>query len=282
MTRTLSSWFLLALISLFCFSAEAGAHTVITRTSDGETVTVPQLAAAAKDSQVIVVGESHDNDHHHELQLDLIRSLNESKLPLAIGIEMVQSDFQSQLDAWSAGKLSEEVMQTVFELNWSGWPLYREIFLYARDNRIPMIALNVPLHIVRKVSQQGFSSLTLEEKGDLPAGTSCDLRNPQIAFLRRSFQGVSHHGENGKMFSNFCEAQTVRNSGMALNTARYLEKQPGRRIVVLTGIWHAVKYGIPDQLQRLGKLSYTVILPETPFINKENAGSAEADYLVEQ
>ena len=282
MSRPASPMFLLTLISLFCFSVEASAHTIITRTSDGEKVPVPQLAASARESRVIIIGESHDNEYHHELQLDLIRSLDESSLPLAIGVEMIQSDFQPQLDAWSAGKLGEEVMQGVFELNWSDWPLYREIFLYARDHHIPMIALNVPLHIVRKVSQQGFSSLTREEKGDLPAGTSCDLRNPQVVFLRKSFQGVSHHGENGKMFSNFCEAQTVRNSGMALTMTRYLEKQPGRRMVVLTGIWHAVKYGIPDQLQRLGKLNYTVILPETPFINRENAGSAEADYLVEQ
>ncbi len=282
MSRAPSYVFLLALISLFCLSVEARAHTLITRTSDGETVTVAQLAATAKESRVIIVGESHDNEYHHELQLDLIRSLNESGVPLAVGVEMIQSDFQPQLDAWSAGKLSEKVIQAVFELNWSDWPLYREIFLYTRDHHIPMIALNVPLHIVRKVSQQGFNSLTPEEKGDLPAGTSCDLRNPQIAFLRKSFQGVRHHGENGKMFSNFCEAQTVRNSGMALTMTRYLAKEPGRRIVVLTGIWHAVKYGIPEQLLRLGKLNYTVILPETPFINKENAGSAEADYLVEQ
>jgi uncharacterized iron-regulated protein len=272
----------LALVSLSCCSVEAGAHTIITRTSDGKTVTVPQLAASAGESRVIIIGESHDNEYHHELQLDLIRSLEERSLPLAIGLEMIQTDFQPQLDAWSAGKLSEEVMRAVFELNWSDWPLYREIFLYARDRHIPMIALNVPLHIVRKVSQHGFSSLTPQEKGGLPPGTSCDLKNPQIAFLRKSFQGVRHHGENGKMFSNFCEAQTVRNSGMALTMTRYLEKEPGRRMVVLTGIWHAVKYGIPDQLQRLGKLKCTVILPQTPFINKDNAGSAEADYLVEQ
>ncbi|WP_328760677.1 ChaN family lipoprotein [Geomonas azotofigens] len=79
-----------------------------------------------------------------------------------------------------------------------------------------------------------------------------------------------------------CEAQTVRNSGMAVAITRYLDKEPRRKLVVLTGVWHAVKYGIPDQLRRLGtRLEWTVILPETPYLNSGNSGASEADYLVE-
>jgi len=37
---------------------------------------------------------------------------------------------------------------------------------------------------------------------------------------------------------------------------------------------------IPDQLTRVGsRLSYTVILPETPELSNGNSGLAEADYL---
>ncbi len=263
-------------------SVDAAAHIIITRTSDSQQVSMAELSAAAASSDLILMGESHDDKYHHELQLDLIRSLLAGKQPLTIGLEMMQSDYQAQLDEWTSGRISEGVMQAVFERNWSDWPMYRDIFIYARDNKIPMVALNVPKHIVKKVSMHGFSSLTPEEKGNLPSGTSCDLKNPQVAFLKKAFQAVANHGQSGKMFSNFCEAQTVRNSGMALNMARYAAKQPGRKILVLTGIWHAVKYGIPDQLQRLGsKLSYTVILPETPYLNNTNSGASEADYLVE-
>lgn len=270
------------LIAFLSLCAETGAHTIITRTSDGEKVTLPQLVHAASASDVVLVGESHDEPYHHELQLDLLRSLHSSKLPLAIGLEMMQSDYQEALDAWTGGELAESAMQEIFEKNWTDWYLYRDIFVFARDKRIPMVALNVPLQIVRKVSQQGFGALTAEERKDLPAGTSCDLKNPQVAFLKKAFQSVPHHGRNGKMFSNFCEAQTVRNSGMAINATRYLGREPGRKLVVLTGIWHAVKYGIPDQLQRLGgKITCTVIIPETPYLNSGNAGSDEADYLVE-
>jgi uncharacterized iron-regulated protein len=267
---------IVALFIALCLVSTVQAHTVITRMSDRQNVSMAQLAAAAGNSDLVLVGEVHDNKEHHDLQLELIRSLAQKKPQLAIGLEMVPTGRQRQLDEWSAGRMSETVMRAVFHENWTDWELYRDIFLFARDHRIPMVALDVPVQVVRKVSQHGFKSLTPEERRDLPAGTSCDLNNPQISLLRKSFS--QHYGE--KEFSYFCEAQTVRNSGMAINVMHYLKTHPGRRIAVLTGIWHAVKYAIPDQLARSGsRLSYTVILPETPELSSENAGAAEADFL---
>jgi len=68
---------------------------------------------------------------------------------------------------------------------------------------------------------------------------------------------------------------------MAMNIARYATKHPGRTIVPLAGIWHAVKNAIPETLQRSGsKLTYTVILPEIQELNSRNAGTGEADYMI--
>jgi len=267
---------------VLALAAEAQAFHAITRLSDGQNISLSQLTAAAGSSDFILIGEAHDNRIHHDMQLDMIRLLA-GKLQLAIGLEMIQADNQRQLDDWSGGVLSEPAMQAVFSKNWSeDWQIYRDIFIFARDNHIPMVALNVPIAIVRKVSQYGFASLTPEEKKDLPEGTSCDLSNPQIVLLKKSFQEVGDHLGHGKNFSNFCEAQTVRNSGMAIHLARFLKSHPKRKIVGLTGILHAVKYAIPVQLQRNGgKLSYTVILPEPPAFNRDNTSVQEADYLVE-
>lgn len=272
----------LTLVLVFTLHGNAFGHTIITRVSDGAPLTVPQLAAAASLSEVVLIGESHDDPYHHELQLELLKALQPGKSPLAIGLEMMQSDAQKELDGWVAGSLGEPEIRQAFERNWSDWELYRDIFIFARQHRIPMVALNVPINIVRKVSRDGFASLTPEERKNLPPGTSCDLNSRQIAFLRKSFGDVQYHLQSGKKFNNFCEAQTVRNSGMAVAITRYLAKEPRRKLVVLTGVWHAVKYGIPEQLRRLGSgLHFTVILPETPYLNSGNSGENEADYLVE-
>jgi len=268
-------------IMLF-LAAEAYASAVITRMSDRQILPLSQLVNDLERSDLILIGEAHDNRQHHEMQLALIRALWAKRAPLAIGVEVIQSDSQQLLDDWTAGKVSEQSFQVGYTRNWSmDWTLYRDIFIFARDNRIPMIALNVPQEIVSKVSRQGFASLTPAERKDLPQGTTCDLNNPHTAFLRSSFKKVFNHVANGSIFTYFCEAQAVRNSGMAINIARYQKSHPGTRIVALAGVWHAVKNAIPEQLERNGsKQSFRVVLPELPELNSDNSTAEVTDYMI--
>jgi uncharacterized iron-regulated protein len=158
--------------------------------------------------------------------------------------------------------------------------LYRDIFIFARENRIPMIALNIPKEIVFKVARQGFASLTPEERKNLPSGVTCDLNKPQTEFLKKTFEEVFKHEANGKVFAYFCEAQAVRNNGMAMNIANDQKRHPGRKLVALTGIWHAVKHGIPERLAGINSPSYKVILPEIAELGTRNASVAITDYLI--
>jgi len=280
MSKAVQSILILA-ISLM-LTVDAYAETVVTRVSDKQHVTMSYLISETKRSDLVLIGEAHDDKAHHEMQLSLIRSLCTPKSPFVIGLEMFQADSQSELDNWTAGKLSEKEFQTVYARNWSlDWSLYRDIFLYARDNHIPMVALNISKELVAKVSRFGFASLTPEERRYLPTGATCDLNNPHTIFLKDSFQEVFKHASNGRNFTFFCEAQTLRNSGMAMNIARYVQKHPGRKIVALAGIWHAVKNAIPDQLERSeSTLTNTVILPEIAELNAKNATPGVADYLI--
>ncbi|HJV66096.1 MAG TPA: ChaN family lipoprotein [Geomonas sp.] len=263
-------------------AALADGHELVTRLSDREPATFSEVIARATGSDLVLIGESHDNASHHEMELAVIRALWNKKLPLAIGLEMMQTDSQKQLDDWTEGKIDEQHFRLVFADNWSmDWDMYRDIFIFAREHRVPMVALNIPKEIVSKVAHQGFASLTQEERKDLPQGTSCDLNNPNTQVLIKTFRSVPSHREGGKMFTYFCEAQTLRNSGMALNIARYHGKHPGIKMVSLTGIWHAVKNAIPDQLDRHGsKLGCLIILPEIPEAPAGTFEADSADYLI--
>ena len=273
----------LILILACCSALPANAFSggVITRMSDRQAISFSQMMTDTEGSNVIFVAEDHANISHHELQLDIIRSLRAMKKNMAIGLEMFQTDYQGQLDDWIDGKMTEQSFKAVYDRNWSyDWPLYRDIFIFARDNHIPMIALNIPKEIVFKVARQGFASLTLEERKNLPLGVTCDLNNPQTEFLKKTFQSVFKHEANGKVFDYFCEAQGVRNSGMAMNIVNDQKKHPDRILVALAGTWHAVKHGIPERFENFKNLSYKVIQPEIPELHARNATSALIDYLV--
>ena len=273
---------ILLLVCCTIIPAYVFAGGVITRMSDRHTVSFSQMMADTEGSDVILIAEAHDNKIHHDFELEVIRSFRAKKIPLSIGLEMFQTDNQKQLDDWIAGRLTEESFKAVFARNWSyEWSLYRDIFIFARDNHIPMIALNIPKEIVFKVARQGFASLTPEERKNLPSGVTCDLNKPQTEFLKKTFEDVFKHEANGKVFTYFCEAQAVRNNGMAMNIVNDQTKHPGRKLVALAGTWHAIKHGIPDSLENIGSLGYRVILPEIAELGAKNTTSAIADYLIE-
>lgn len=280
MHKTMARFFLIFSCVILPFSAHAG-QTVIS-VSDRKPVTMQQLTARAEAADLVMIGEVHDQAPHHQLQLEVIRALKERKVPLAIGVEVMQSDSQKELDAFLAGRMTEGEFRQVFARNWSyDWGYYRDIFLFARDNGIPIIGLNVPKELVMKVSRRGYQSLTPQERKSLPEGTACDLNNPHTEFLKKSFAHLFKQVTNGRIFEYFCEAQTLRNSGMAMNIRQYLKKSPKTKIVALTGIWHGVKNAVPEQLARNGaQLSTLVIMPEIAEFSGGKATPDVIDYLV--
>ncbi|QWV95705.1 ChaN family lipoprotein [Geomonas oryzisoli] len=279
MPKTFALFF--AVLSILTLPCHARAGQSITRVSDRQAVPLQEVVAKAEAADLVLIGEVHDEARHHDLQLEVIRELKARKLPLAIGVEVMQSDYQKELDAFVAGTMSEAEFRPIFARNWSyDWRLYRDIFMFARENRIPIIGLNVPKELVIKVSRGGYASLTPEERKNLPEGTTCDLNNPHTEFLKQSFGEIFKHNAKGRVFQYFCEAQTLRNSGMATNVARYRKKAPKTKIVVLSGVWHAVKNAIPEQLARQGaKLSTLVLMPEIREFSDGKASPDFVDYL---
>ena len=241
-------------------------------------ISLEQAAGELPSPGIVYVGEFHDNAAHHAAQLAVIQSLDKRKRPVAVGLEMFQHIEQSILDAWVARTLSEGEMRRAFARNWSqDWHLYREIFLYCRDRRIPMIGLNVPRSITRKVARNGFESLTSEEIGKLPP-IVCRVDREYEEFLRRVLG--SHGSESG--FRRFCEAQLVWDTAMAIYALAYLKDHPERTVVVLCGMIHAWKKAAPDQAARENAdVEQAVIQPSVE--GRWTPGSVskkDADYLI--
>ena len=241
-------------------------------------ISLEQAVAKLPSPGIVYVGEFHDNAAHHAAQLAVIQSLDKRKRPLAVGLEMFQHIEQSVLDAWVAQELSEDEMRRAFFRNWNqDWNLYRDIFLYCRDRSIPMVGLNVPRSITRKVAREGFESLTQEEIGKLPP-IVCRVDRDYEAFLRRVLG--SHGSDSG--FSRFCEAQLVWDAAMAIYALEHLKNHPERTVVVLCGMIHAWKKAAPEQAVRAkADVEQAVIQPSvkgrwTPgSVSKE-----DADYLI--
>ena len=237
-----------------------------------------EAVADLKKNRIVLVGEHHNKVQHHRAQLAVIRALKEAGIEVAIGLEMFRHESQPALDRWVSGKIDPESFEKIYYDNWNfPWQAYSMIFEYARKHNIPMIGLNVPREITRKVSRNGFKSLTAEQKGQL-AEVSCVVDQQYMNYIRQAFGG---HGHGQLNFIYFCEAQMVWDTAFAVYSLNYLEKNPNAVVVLLTGVGHAQKGAVPRQIQIRSKMPYTVILPEVSGgIDKETISSNEADYLM--
>lgn len=228
--------------------------------------------------QTVFIGEIHDQPAHHQAQLQLIKELHQAGAAISVGLEMFRQDGQAVLDKWVQGQIDEAEFSRIFLQHWSTWDLYRDIFVFARDNKIPLVGLNIPREIVSQVARNGFSSLSKQQRKKLPIAT-CNVSPEYQAFIRRALGG---HSDNLTVFENFCEAQMLWDVSMAKTLDDYLKIYPQRIVVVLAGNGHSWKHGIPEQLARLGDYSYRVLLPEVHGrIDLRTIGSADADYLLQ-
>jgi uncharacterized iron-regulated protein len=235
---------------------------------------IPEL----KKNRVILVGEHHTSIDHHFGQLNVIQSLKEAGVQVAIGLEMFRDDSQQALDQWVAGTISEEQFEAIYYDNWNyPWPVYRMIFDYARQEKIPMIGLNVPREITRQVSQGGFNSLSEEQRGKLK-DVSCRVDKEYMDYIKRAFGGHAHGQIN---FTYFCEAQMVWDTAMAVNTLEYLKKEPDSVVVLLAGAGHVRKGAVPRQIRDRSDVPHAVILPKIEgIIDKETVSTKDADYIM--
>lgn len=229
-------------------------------------------------ARIVLVGEHHNNAGHHQAQLKVIQTLHEAGRQVAIGLEMFRKDSQEALDQWVAGRTSVVKFKPIYLDNWNfSWNLYGPIFNYAKENRIPMIGLNVSRKITAQVAYHGFGSLNEVQRGSLE-GITCNVTEEYRDFIRRAY-GAHDHGNMN--FNRFCEAQLVWDTAMAVYAIDYLKQHPGKVLVILAGSGHARKLGIPSQLEKRIPWPYIVVLPETKGVFDANTLSVkDADFIL--
>ena len=249
------------------------------RVEDHATVDIQTMVDGVSTVAVVFVGERHDAVEHHKLQLEALKGLAARGKSLTIGMEMFTVSSQDALDAWSAGNVSAYAFIKLYESNWKNVPyrLYEDIFAYARDNHIPVVALNAPQEIVKKVSKRGLSSLTNDDRRLLPPGADAKVSDAYLDFIRSSY---AVHGRGGDQFRNICEAQMLRNRVMASRIRDYHQLHSEKVMVVIAGGAHARgKGGIPAEL---GNLPFKIILPPLPGLSAESIRAEDADFLLKE
>ena len=112
-----------------------------------KTIEWRQLVTRLALARIVVLGESHDNYHHHLQQARLIEELVQAGKKVVIGMEFFNVEQQPLLDRWSKGELNESKLLAAS--NWFNqvgfnYRYYRPILETARRHHLPLAGLEYP------------------------------------------------------------------------------------------------------------------------------------------
>jgi uncharacterized iron-regulated protein len=238
--------------------------------ADPAALTTGEVLGRIQGSRVVLLGETHDNAEHHRWQLAMLAALQARDSNLVLGFEMFPRRVQPVLDRWVAGELTEAefLKQADWEKVWRFDPaLYLPLFHFARMNRLPMVALNVDMTLIRDVGSNGLAAVDAARREGVttPAPPSAAY----LARLRPVFDQHMQAGISGKgggdadaQFSRFVESQQVWDRAMAQGIADALARHPGATVVGIMGSGHIVYGdGVAHQLRDLGVERVASLLP---------------------
>jgi uncharacterized iron-regulated protein len=228
-------------------------------TKTGKAVTFDQMMADLNRHQIIYVGENHTNPAHHAIQLKIIEAVFKNTPSMRVGMEMFDRSYQEVLDLWTAGVMDEETFlrKVQWYANWQfDFALYRDILEFIKENKIKIVALNIPSYIPGRIRVGGIENLLDTDKQYLPK--EIDTSNADYrTYVEQAFN--QHHFRGNVRFDDFYMAQCVWDEIMAESIAANLG---GNKIVVLAGNGHIrYKYGIPDRAFRRTEASFRTVYP---------------------
>jgi uncharacterized iron-regulated protein len=229
----------------------------------GRLVTEPELLDYVSHFPVVYVGETHDSVDDHEVQFAILKGLRE-RFPgnVALGLEMLPREAQSDLDAYLGGEMDPDAFARIWVKHWGHtFGYYREILRFARLHRIPVLALNTDADLKKALRKAPPEQLSPELAGRLP---EMDLEDPYHKAMNDGF--FKGHPMGPGTAEAFYRIQVLWDETMAETAADYLksEKGRGKHLLILAGGNH-VRYGfgIPRRLFRRTSLPYVIVAPFT-------------------
>ncbi|QIP17251.1 ChaN family lipoprotein [Spirosoma aureum] len=219
--------------------------------------TYAKLLRQANGADVVLFGELHNNPICHWLELQLTKDLQLAKKgTLILGAEMFEADNQTALTDYVTGRTTSKELAAQARL----WPNfdtdYMPIASFAREQKIPFVATNVPRKYATLVARKGLSALdtlSAEAKRQMaPLPLTVDLTLPGYKAM---LEMMGAHGGNDTKTdahkanpeqaerspaANFARAQAIKDATMAYFILQNLK--PGQTLLHFNGDYHSKNF----------------------------------------
>jgi uncharacterized iron-regulated protein len=201
---------------------------------------------------VVLLGEQHDDPNTHWLEAAVLQGLQRRKVAVTLSLEMFERDVQPALDAYLAGRGSEQE----FLDRSRPWPRYatdyRALVELAKDASWPVVAANVPRKYASAIAKGGLAPLGAlpPDERTLIAG---ELQCPKDAYFDRFAASMGAHpvasGQSAPAeaeaqratIERYYQSQCVKDETMAESIAASFARRDGSPgpVVHVTGAFHS-------------------------------------------
>lgn len=219
---------------------------------------------------IILFGEKHDDEITHKLELITLQSLSKNNKKIALSLEMFERDVQNILDSY----LKNEITESEFLLSSRPWPNYetdyKPLIEFAKENKIPVIASNIPRKFASIISKSGKDSLyKIENIKDLFFEPTVDLESYKERFFEFMSSIVPSSPMGNLNKENTYISQLFKDATMAGSIKNFLDANKDYKVLHITGEFHSnFHLGIYSQLNKMlpeKKIATIAVVDSTDF-----------------
>lgn len=271
--------YLLLIFSLPLFAQEEAAFRIFN--AQGSEVSYENMLGQLAQHDLIFFGELHDDPIAHWLELEVTRDLYNRSESLSIGLEMFEADNQLILDEYLDGIITESHLLNEAKV-WDNYKTdYRPLVEFGRNNKLPVVATNIPRRYANLVYHQGVTALdSLSEEAKkwiapLPFAIDIGLKGYQNMLNTMNGHGSGEPGEK------LVQAQAIKDATMA----HFILKNLGNdKFIHINGAYHSRYHeGIIWYLRQTQpdlKIITIETLRQTDINQLMDEHKQKADYLI--
>ena len=243
---------------------------------------------AVAQAQVVAVGEEHYHPDIQAFELRVLQALVQRRPQrVALAMEFLERDMQPAVNAYLAGTSDATTLQERIRATPAFMQYYFPLVQYARQAHIPVLAMNTPRALARRVSKEGLQAVVQSipdaKRAYLPA-TFLAL-TPQYRTYFLQAVAASHPLPEAQV-EHFVTAAHVKDDTMAESLAAFLEQRADCAVLAIAGRFH-FDYGlaIPALLQQrqpqvtIQRVTTMAVATDDTISLLELAGKHLADYV---
>jgi len=221
------------------------------------------LLAMMGKADVILLGETHDNPQHHDVQLKLLKARIESGARPALLMEQLDTESQPALDLALADSDPGKALNAATGLiKFADWQFYRPFLAIAIDNKLPVIAANISSQQLQPVIWNGFAAY---DAAALKRMAVEQVWSDSRQTYMLSHIGGAHCGQiRDELRAGLTRSQRLRDALMADAAVSSI----GRGIVAIVGSSHARRdIGMPlylaarDSAAHILSIAFVEVIP---------------------